>query len=205
MSMKYIKKIPQENAEMTEEFLQNGWKVLKEPSSLGLTIALAMPISIILILVTLFYFVLLFPEKMNVLDADGLLIELTINLKSLLYVVGLLSYTFLHEMIHALTIPNVIHSNKTYWGFNGCFGFVYSEEKIKKARFILVSIMPLAILTFMIPLVCKIFDFYHWYLLLLCIFNAGGACVDIFNVILIVKQVPFQGLVVSNGMKTLYK
>ena len=203
--MKYIKKIPQENIAVTEEYLQNGWKVLKEPSSLGITIASAMPISIILMMLTVFYFMLLFPEKMNIIDANGLSIEFTINLKSLLYVVGVLIYTFLHEMIHALTIPNAIYSKKTYWGINGCFGFVYSEEEIKKVRFILVSIMPLVILTFVIPLVCKIFDFYHWFLLLLCIINAGGACVDIFNIILVAKQVPSRGMIVSNGMKTLYK
>lgn len=203
--MKYIKKIPQENIAVTEDLIQNGWKVLKEPSSLGVTITLAMPISIILMGLTLFYFMIIFPEKMNILDADGLSIEFTINLKSLLYVIGILIYTFLHEMIHALTIPNVIHSQKTYWGINGCFGFVYTEEKIKKARFILVSIMPLVLLTFVIPLICRMFDFYHWYLLLLCVINAGGACVDIFNIILIAKQVPTKGMIVSNGMKTLYK
>ena len=103
--------------------------------NIGVTTALAMPISIILMLITVFYFVLLFPEKMNIFDTDGLSIEFTINLKSLLYIVGLLIYAFLHEMIHALTIPNAIHSNKTYWGINGCFGFVYSEEKIKKRDF----------------------------------------------------------------------
>ena len=203
--MKYIKKIPQENIEVTEDLIQNGWKVLKEPSSLGVTIALAMPISIILMVLTMFYFMIIFPEKMNILDAGGLYIEFTINLKSLLYVIGIWIYTFLHEMIHALTIPNVIYSQKTYWGINGCFGFVYTEEEIKKARFILVSIMPLVLLTFVIPLICRMFDFYHWYLLLLCVINAGGACVDIFNIILIAKQVPTKGMIVSNGMKTLYK
>ena len=70
---------------------------------------------------------------MSILDADGLSIEFTINLKSLLYVIGILIYTFLHEMI----------------------------------------------------------------------INAGGDCVDIFNIILIAKQVPTKGMIVSNGMKTL--
>ncbi len=203
--MKYIKKIPQEDIKITEEFLQNGWKVLKEPSSLGFTIALTMPISIILMMITVFYFMLLFPEKMNVISADGLSLKFTINLKSLFYIGGILIYTFLHEIVHALTIPNGIHSKKTYWGINGCFGFVYSEEKIEKKRFISVSIMPLIILTFLIPILCRIFDFYHWFLLLLCIINAGGACVDIFNIILIAKQVPNKGIITSNGMKTLYK
>ena len=63
--------------------------------------------------------------------------------------------------------------------------------------------MPLVLLTFVIPLICRMFDFYHWYLLLLCVINAGGACVDIFNIILIAKQVPTKGMIVSNGMKTL--
>ena len=203
--MKHIKSIPQENAEVTKELTQNQWKLLKEPSSLSITIAVSMPISIILMFLTVFYFKLLFPESMNFLNADGLSIEFSINLKFILYVVGILFYTFLHEMIHALAIPNVIHSDKTFWGLNGCFGFVYSEETIKKGRFILISIMPLLVLTFVVPLVCRVLHFYHWYLLLLCVINAGGACVDIFNVILIAKQVPAKGMIVSNGMRTLYK
>ena len=202
--MKYIKEIPKENKILTEELLQKEWKVLKEPS-LGLSIVLSMPISIILMGVTIFYYGLLFPAVFSIVGADGFSIEFTINFKSLLYVVGILMYAFLHEMIHAFVIPNAIHSKKTYWGINGCFGFVYSEEEIEKGRFILISIMPLLILTFVTPLIYKIFNFYHWYLLLLCIINAGGACVDIFNIILIAKQVPSKGLIVSNGMKTFYK
>ena len=203
--MKYIKSIPQENEEVTKELTQNQWKLLKEPSSLGVTIAVSMPISIILMFITIFYFRLLFPESMNFLNTDRFSITFSINLKCIFYVAGILLYTFLHEMIHALTIPNVIRSNKTFWGINGCFGFVYSEEKIKKRRFILVSIMPLLVLTFVVALVCRVFHFYHWYLLLLCVINAGGACVDIFNVILIAKQVPAKGMIVNNGMRTLFK
>ena len=203
--MKYIKKIPHENEKNTKELLKNGWKVLKEPSSLGIKIAIAMPISIILMFVTLFYFGLLFPENMTFLKSGNIFIEFRIDFKVLFYIAGILIYTFLHELIHALTIPNAIHSKKTYLGINGFFGFVYSEEEIKKKRFILVSVMPLLILSFGVPLLCKIFGYYHWYVLLLSIINAGGACVDIFNVILIAKQVPSRGMIVSNGMKTLYR
>ncbi len=203
--MKFLKKIPTENTDRTEELLRNGFKILKEPSSLGVTMALAMPISILIMLLTVFYFMMLFPKMINIFDADGFSISFTINLKLLLYVLGIIFYTFLHEMIHALTIPNVFQSKKTYWGLNGCFGFVYSEEEIKKQRFVLISIMPLIILTFVVPLICRIFSFYHWYILLLCVINAGGACVDIFNIILILKQVPSGGTVLSNGMKTLYR
>ena len=88
------KKIPQENIEITEEFLQNGWKVLKEPSSLGITIVATIPISVILIMLTVFYLMILFPEKMNILDADGFYVELTINGKLLLYGIGILIYSF---------------------------------------------------------------------------------------------------------------
>ncbi len=203
--MKYIKSIPQENEEITKELTQNQWKLLKEPHSLGITITVSIPISIILMLLTVLYFTLLFPNSMDFFNTDKLSIEFSLNLKFLFYVVGILFYTFLHEMIHALAIPNVIHSDKTFWGINGCFGFVYSEETIMKRRFMLVSIMPLLVLTFIVPLVCRVFHFYHWYLLLLCVINAGGACVDIFNIILIAKQVPAKGMIVSNGMRTLYK
>ena len=203
--MKYIKEIPIENKEQTEELLKKGWKILKEPSSLSRTIALSIPISVILMLIAIGYLIMLFPEKKNILNAASFSMDFTINLKLLFYVVGLWVYMFFHEMIHALMIPRVFCSKKTYWGMNGCFGFVYSEEEIKKVRYIMISIMPLVALTFVVPIVLKIFGICSWYILLLCIINAGGACVDIFNLILIIKQVPSLGIVVSNGMRTLYK
>ena len=57
-------------------------------------------------------------------------IEFVIDLKVVLFLLGILIYAFIHEMIHALCIPNAIHSEKVFWGLNGCFGFVFSEEKM---------------------------------------------------------------------------
>lgn len=216
--MKYIKRIPQEKEEVTEKLIQDGWKILKEPSSFIAVIAVSMPISIILMFITFAYFGVIFPDRINLayfgvifldrinrFNADGISIEFSINFKVIFPIVGILIYTFLHEMLHAVTIPHAVHSNKTFWGMNGCFGFVYSEEKIKKGRYLLVSVAPLFILSFVVPLICRIFNFYHWYLLLLCIINAGGACVDIFNIILIARQVPAGGTIVCNGRKTLFQ
>lgn len=203
--MKYIKEIPDENKNLTEELVQKGWNILKEPSSLSKTIALSIPVSVVLMAIAIGYLMLLFPEKLDMANVDGFSMKITINLNLILYIVGLLAYTFLHEMIHALMIPKVFRSEKTYWGMNGCFGFVYSEEEVKRSRFVLISIMPLLVLTFAVPLVLKIAGISPWYILLLCVINAGGACVDIFNLILIIKQVPSSGMVVSNGMRTLYK
>ena len=203
--MKYIKEIPDENKNLTEELVKKGWNILKEPSSLSKTIALSIPVSVVLMAIAIGYLMLLFPEKLDMANVDGFSMEITINLNMILYIVGLLAYTFLHEMIHALMIPNVFRSEKTYWGMNGCFGFVYSEEEVKRSRFVLISIMPLLVLTFAVPLVLKIAGISPWYILLLCVINAGGACVDIFNLILIIKQVPSSGMVLSNGMRTLYK
>lgn len=203
--MKYIRKIPREKEEVTEKLIQDGWKTLKEPSSLIAVIAASMPISIILMSVTFAYFGFIFPDKINALNADGISIEFYINYKLIFPIAGILIYTFFHEMVHAVFIPNAVHSNKTFWGMNGGFGFVYSEEKMKKGRYMLVSVAPLLILSFVVPFICRVFNFYHRYLLLLCVMNAGGACVDIFNIILIAVQVPARGTIVCNGRKTLFR
>ena len=116
--MKYIKEIPEENKARTEELVQNGWNILREPYSLSKTIALSIPVSIILMAIG--YLMILFPEKVDMVNADGFSMEITINLKLFLYIVGLSIYTFLHEMIHVMMIPNVFRSEKTYWGMNGC-------------------------------------------------------------------------------------
>lgn len=77
--MKYIRKIPREKEEATEKLIQDGWKILREPSSLIAVIAASMPISIILMSVTFAYFGFIFPDKINALNADGISIEFYIK------------------------------------------------------------------------------------------------------------------------------
>lgn len=148
--MKRIKKIPCENSSLTRQLLKDRWKPLKEPKSMAIVIAAALPISFVLLYFAGSRLIFLFPEFRESLYFTK--ITFRIDWKILFYIAGLFFYTFIHELIHLLTIPNALRSDKTFWELNGFFGFVYSEEKLTKSRFILISILPLLLLSLPCPL-----------------------------------------------------
>lgn len=203
--MKYINKIPSEDGQRTEELLQLGYKRLKEPKSTGAAIGVSLPLSILLMLLGVLWCYLLDPALFDFLNKEGISLEITINFTFIFYCAGTILCLLIHEFIHAIFIPGVFHSNKTYWGLNGAFGFVYTEEEITRARFLLVSVMPLFLISFVLPVILSSVGVWNHYLIFLSVFNAGGACVDLLNMILIFVQVPARGTVVSNGYSTFYK
>lgn len=203
--MKYIKKIPMEDQARTRELLSDGFQRMKEPKSIGVSMGLSLPLSVLLMVLNGIWCYFLDPSMFVFLDEGGILLNITVDLKMILYLAGILAYTLVHEAIHAVFIPKVWESEKTYWGFNGLFGFVYSEEKLSKERFLLVSVMPLLILSFVFPFLMWTAGRWSWYLIFLSVLNAGGACVDLLNMILVAVQIPGKGIMVSNGYATFYK
>ena len=69
----------------------------------------------------------------------------------------------------------------------------------------LISIMPLLLLSFILPAVLSIFGISNWFIIFLCIINAGGSCVDVLNMFLIAGQVLQNGTIVNNGYSTYFK
>lgn len=203
--MKFIKKIPPEDEKRSEELAQHGYRKLKEPKSVGAAIAISLPLSMVLMVLAGFWCYFLNPSFFDFMSEEGMSIVLTFNLSSILYLAGMVLCLLVHELIHAIFIPKVWRSEKTYWGFNGLFGFVYTEEELTKERFLLVSIMPLILISFVFPVILNALGIWSHYLIFLSVFNAGGACVDLLNMVLVTAQVPFRGYVVSNGYSSFYK
>lgn len=203
--MQFVKKIPGENKERTKELLSSGWNRLKEPSDLGIAILYSLPISIILMTVNGIWFFLISPVFKNFINSGGFIVEFQINIKSLVYILAVILFLLVHELIHAIFVPGVFHSLCTYWGFNGVFGFVYTEEIMAKKRFMIISIMPLLLLSFILPAVLSFFGISNWFIIILCTINAGGSCVDILNMFLVAGQVPQKGIIVNNGYSTYFK
>lgn len=166
---------------------------------------LSLPLSILLMVLNGIWCYSLDPTMFDFLDEAGIVLDIKVDLKMILYLAGLMVFTLVHEAIHAVFIPKVWESENTYWGFNGLFGFVYSEEKISKERFLLVSVMPLLVLSFVFPFLMWKAGMWSWYVIFLSVLNAGGACVDLLNMILVAVQIPPKGIVVSNGYATFYK
>ncbi len=65
--------------------------------------------------------------------------------------------------------------------------------------------MPLLILSFVFPFLTWTAGRWSWYLIFLSVLNAGGACVDLLNMILVAVQIPRKGIMVSNGYAAFYK
>ena len=203
--MRYIKKLPLEDEEKTKRLLSSGWNKLKEPRNISTAILCSLPISFILIVVNGIWFYYFSTVLRDFIHLDNFRIVFQINIKTMIFIIVILLFLFLHEMIHALFIPNIFHSTCTYWGLNGLFGFIYTEEIINKKRYLVISIMPLLILSFLLLAVLSFLGISNWFIIFLGILNAGGSCVDILNMILITTQVPSKGKIISNGFSTYYR
>ena len=204
--MKYVKKMPQTDKQLSSELISDGWSKLKEPSSLSMATLMSLPFMIIntVIYMVLIYF--LYPPLREVLTSSEVDIIFSIDIIALVLLLSAsLVLMIIHEFIHALFIPNVLKSDKTFWGINGLYGFVFSTEKFKKGRFIIISIMPFILLSIILPIILSYMGLLNVYTIALCLINAAGSCVDMLNIFLIARQVPNNSLIINNGFETYFK
>lgn len=204
--MKYIKKILPANKELKNKLESEGWAKLKEPSNLGMVILFSIPFMFINGAVSLFIAFHLYPPLQEILKIGyEPSFSFTVNFFTLIFVVVMLLFLTLHEFLHACFIPNVLKSDKTYWGFNGFVGFVYTFEKIKRNRFLIISIMPFFLLSIVLPFILNIFGWLNGYTIFLCLLNAMGSCADCLSICLVAIQVPNGSYIVNNGFETYFK
>jgi len=204
--MKYIRRLPSTNKQISKKLVSEGWLKLKEPSNLGVAILLSVPFMIINTAISISIVFYLYPPLKELFnDKQGFNISFTVTLFTLIYVVIILAFMALHEVIHACFIPNTLKSDKTYWGINMFYGFVFTTEIIKKNRFLIISIMPFILLSLILPFILNVFGWLNSYTILLCLINAGGSCVDCLNICLVATQVPKGSYIVNNGFETYFK
>jgi hypothetical protein len=129
-------------------------------------------------------------------------ISININIVDILLIVLLL---IVHELLHLMFIPNFIKSEKTIIGLTWFGRFVATEEKIEKSRFIWITIAPFIIISVILPLVLSFCGLLTSTMKFLILLNSMGSCVDVLILLLIIKQVPQDGTLKSNGQKTYWK
>lgn len=204
--MRYMKKIPPTDNVLSNELLLEGWKKLKEPSGVGKATLLSIPFMFINGFFSLVIAFSLYPPLKELLsNKQGFSIDIKVNLFTLMYIVIIFIFMAMHEFLHACFIPNILKSDKTVWGINGLFGFVYTTEKIKKTRFLVISIMPFIVLSVILPFILNALGLLNWFTILLCLINAAGSCVDCLNICIVATQVPNGSYIVNNGFETYYK
>ncbi|MGL4730204.1 MAG: DUF3267 domain-containing protein [Clostridium sp.] len=204
--MRYAKKMPVTDNQLSKRLLKDGWKKIKEPLNLTVAMLLSIPFMIINGVISMSIAFWLYEPLREFLNSNqGFAITLKLDLTSIVYIIIIFLFMTIHEFIHAAFIPNVLKSDKTYWGINGLFGFVCTTEKIKKGRYIVISIMPLILLSIVLPFVLNCFGWLNWFTLLLCLINSMGSCVDCLNICIVMFQVPKGSYIINNGFETYFK
>lgn len=203
--MRFVRKPPRTDKALSEQLMNAGWKKLSEPSAITTAVIFSIPFALVLGAVSISLVYLLQPSLFSFLQNEEIGFTISLNFSSILYITGIFLFMMLHEFLHAVVIPNFMQSEKTFWGINGLFGFVFTTEPLKKARFLVISIMPFGVLSVILPVVLDMFEWLNAYTAFLCFINAIGSCVDFLNVWLIAFQVPRGQTIINNGFETYYK
>lgn len=204
--MRYVKKIPATDKELSKNLISQGWTKLKEPSNLITATLLSVPFMLINGIIFMIFAYNLYTPIQDFLSSDqGFSFTLKFNIYMLIYLVIIFVFMMVHEFIHAIFVPNILKSDKTCWGINGFVGFVFTTEKIKKGRFLLISIMPFILLSIILPFVLYVLDLLNGYILFLSLINAMGSSVDCLNLCIVATQVPNGSYIINNGFETYFK
>lgn len=202
--MKYVKKLPKTDKELSHQLLSNGWVKIKEPKSLTLAVILSFPLTFPLIAPVLWLAYLLKPELFSFIASDTLKFTFSLDWRFLLFVLSIFAYMFFHEMLHMVFVPNFAKSEKTVWGLNSMFGFVFSSEPMTKERFLVVSSMPFLLLSIVALLIFYVLRLLNGYTFILCLINAAGSCVDFLNIFIVGFGVKKRHTIICNGFDTFY-
>ncbi|MPN36531.1 hypothetical protein SDC9_184040 [bioreactor metagenome] len=204
--MRYAKSIPTVDLELKNRLTAEGWIQLKEPSSPASAFLFSIPFLLLNAVISLILIYMLHPPFLDYLNFGfDSSITLSINLNSILYVLGVVFLFAVHEMMHAFCIPNWIRSDKTFWGINNVGIFIYTSEIISRRTFIIISIMPFLCLSIVSPILLSALGWLNGYTILLCLINAMGSSIDILNLFLILTQTPTKAMIMANGPETYYQ
>ncbi|WP_242218205.1 DUF3267 domain-containing protein [Bacillus cereus group sp. BfR-BA-01380] len=194
--------VPKGDKTLDITLTQDGWTPMKEPKNFVNALLLSVPFMIINALISIGIINIFSDISLHEfgLTTEGVFI--TIDLVSLLFIIFLV---ILHELIHLIFIPNFIKSEKTWIGLTFFGGFVATEEEISKLRFVLITIAPFFIISILIPLLLSVFGALTTTLKCLILLNSMASSVDMLTLLLILKQVPPNGILRNNGSKTYWK
>lgn len=175
---------------------------MKEPKNLISAILLSTPLMIVAAIISIGVINIFSTISLSEFGLTSDSISITINLGIIFLLILLL---ILHELLHLIFIPNFIKSEKTYIGLTQFGGFVITEEEISKSRYIFITLAPFMIISIILPLILGVFGLLTTTLKFLIILNSMASSVDMFNLLLIIKQVPKNATLKSNGPDTYWK
>lgn len=201
-SIKVIHKFPKTDEKTHFNLIHNGWIQLKEPKTLLITILASIPIMVINTLISIGLINIFSEITLKEFGITAESFAITIRLDAL---IGIFLTLVIHELIHLLFIPDFMKSKKTFIGVTFFGGYVYTAEEISKTRYIIISIAPFIILSIFLPSILGLLGLLTPIVKFLILLNAASSSVDLFNLFLVLTQVPKGSVLKSNGMKTYWK
>ena len=114
--MRFVKKPPKTDKALSHQLQAAGWKKIREPASFGAAIACSIPFALLLGGLCLLLVYGLNPNLFDFLHDGSFSITIPLNLKTVLYVLSVFVLMLLHELFHAVFIPNFAKSQRTSLG-----------------------------------------------------------------------------------------
>ncbi|MTH54794.1 DUF3267 domain-containing protein [Bacillus mangrovi] len=200
--MKIVFKFPKGSSSKHELLFKEGWIPLKEPVTLSSAILQSFPFMFLTTLLTFLVISLFSPFTLEDFGLGEEGFTFTIHFEAIFYVLVII---IVHELIHLIFIPRFFSSERTYLGFTFFGGFVYTEEVISKHRFLLITAAPYLILSIILPVLAGIFGLFNTQMKIVLLIHSLASSVDALVFLLAASQVPADGQLISNGMKTFWR
>jgi hypothetical protein len=169
-----------------------------------LTVILAsVPFMVLNATITLLIAGMFVPVSPEYFGIGGTSFSFQIDLLPLLF--GVVGILVAHELVHILCIPDFIRSDTTCMGITFGGGFVYTEEKLTRTRYLLISFAPFIVISLILPCILGMLHLLSPLILGLLVLNSLGSSVDILIAVLVLMQVPSTAYLVANGRDTYWK
>ncbi|KZZ83062.1 hypothetical protein [Bacillus sp. SJS] len=125
--MKFVFGLPKSNQHDHKIFIQEGWKPLKEPSSIGAALISSLPFMAAGTIVSFFIMNLFDPFSFKEFgfSDSGITGKLSVS-----FLAGILLLMGIHETLHLLLVPYFKRSSSTYAGLSFLGAFIYLEKQI---------------------------------------------------------------------------
>jgi hypothetical protein len=185
------------------DLIASQWVKLEEPRNMMTAILASIPFMVLNVTITLLIVGMFVPVSFEYFGIAGTSFSFQIDLLSLLF--GLLGILVAHELVHLLCIPDFIRSDTTCMGITYAGGFVYTEEKLTRTRYLIISFAPFIAISLILPLILGMLNLLSPLIVGVLLLNSLGSSVDILIALYVLIQVPSRAYLVANGKDTYWK
>jgi hypothetical protein len=197
--IRIVSRIPDADKQKQQELIAGQWVKLKEPRNSLTAILESIPFMVLTLLIAGMFV----PVSFGYFGIAGSSFSFQIDLPAL--VSGGLGILIAHELIHLLCIPGFFRSETTSLGITYGGGFVYTEERLTRSRYLLISFAPLILLSIILPLILGMLNLLSPMIIGFLLLNSLGSSVDILIALHVLLQVPSQAYLVATGKDTYWK